>query len=54
LRENTPEEIGRVLARAISDSGLRAVLGKGARAVWEQTFTINNFAEKLHAALGID
>ena len=53
LRENTPEEIGRVLARAISDPGLRAVLGKGARRVWEQTFTMGNFTEKLHAALGI-
>jgi lipopolysaccharide biosynthesis protein len=54
LRENTPEEIGRVLARAISDERLRATLGKGARGVWEQTFTMGHFTKKLHAALGID
>jgi glycosyltransferase involved in cell wall biosynthesis len=54
LQENTPKEIGRVLARAISDDKLRARLGKGARGVWEQTFTIKNFTAKLHAALGID
>jgi glycosyltransferase involved in cell wall biosynthesis/Tfp pilus assembly protein PilF len=54
LRENTPDEIGRVLARAISDPGLRATLGRGGRGAWEQTFTMGNFAAKLHAALAID
>jgi glycosyltransferase involved in cell wall biosynthesis len=54
LRENTPEEIGRVLARAISDDRLRATLGKGAREVWEQTFSMQSFAKGLHAALGIE
>jgi glycosyltransferase involved in cell wall biosynthesis len=54
LRESTPDEIGRVLARAISDAGLRAVLGKGARAVCERTFSMRSFAKRLHAALGIE
>jgi glycosyltransferase involved in cell wall biosynthesis len=38
LRENTREEIGRALTRTISDPGLRAVLGKSARAVWADLY----------------
>ena len=51
LRENTPEEIGRVLARLIADAELRAKLGKGAQSVSQRTFSMRNFTEKLHAAL---
>lgn len=54
LHENTPEEIGRLLTRLISDPGLRAALGKGAREIFERTFTARSFAEKLHAALGLE
>jgi glycosyltransferase involved in cell wall biosynthesis len=54
LRENTPEEIGRVLARAVSDPGLRALLGKGARALCERTFSMRGFIKRVHAALGIE
>jgi glycosyltransferase involved in cell wall biosynthesis len=54
LNENTPDEIGRALTRLISDRELRAALGKGAREVYEQTFSMRRFAEKLHAALGLE
>ena len=40
MHENTPEEISRTLARVIANAGLRAVLGQGARAVYERTFTM--------------
>jgi GT2 family glycosyltransferase len=53
LNENTAEEIGRVLARAIPDPGLRTALGEGAREVYERIFNARRFAEKLHAALGL-
>jgi GT2 family glycosyltransferase len=53
LHENTPEEISRVLARAIADTELRTTLGQGARAVSERTFTPQRFAENLEAALGL-
>jgi O-antigen biosynthesis protein len=51
--ENTPEEIGQVLARAIANPELRAALAQGARAVYERTFTEQRFAQNLEAALGI-
>jgi lipopolysaccharide biosynthesis protein/tetratricopeptide (TPR) repeat protein len=54
LRENTPDEIGRALARAIADPWLRAAFGKGARAVFEHTFSMQSFAKKFQAALGIE
>ena len=44
LHENTPEEIGQFLARAITDAELRVALGQGARAVYERTFTVPRFA----------
>jgi O-antigen biosynthesis protein len=53
VQENTPEEISRVLARVIADADLRTALGKGARAVYESTFTEQKFAEHLDAALGL-
>ena len=53
LPENTAEDVGRVLARAIADPQLRAALGEGAREVYERTFSEQGFAEKLHAALGL-
>jgi glycosyltransferase involved in cell wall biosynthesis len=52
LEKNTPEEIGRVLSSVIVDPELRATLGKGAREVYERTFTVPSFADKVHAALG--
>jgi glycosyltransferase involved in cell wall biosynthesis len=52
LQENTPEEISRFLASAITNPKLRATLGRGAREVYERTFSIQSFAAKLHAALG--
>jgi O-antigen biosynthesis protein len=54
LQENTPEEIGQVLARLIVDPRLRAALGEGARQLWARTFSLQSFAEKLHAALGLE
>jgi SAM-dependent methyltransferase len=54
LHENTPDEIGRVLARVIADPELRASLGRGAREVYERNFSARSFAEKLHAALGLE
>jgi hypothetical protein len=54
LRENTPHEIGRVLAHAIANPGLRATLGKGARQVYKRIFSARSFAEKLHAALRLE
>jgi len=54
VRENTPEEISRVLARVIADADLRTALGKGARAVYESTFTEQKFAENIEAALGLE
>ena len=54
LHENTPEEIGCVLARAIGDPTLRTRVGEGARKVCEHTFSIRSFEEKLHSALGIE
>jgi GT2 family glycosyltransferase len=53
LHENTPEEISRVLARAITDAELRVTLGEGARVVYERTFTPQRFAQNLDAALGL-
>jgi GT2 family glycosyltransferase len=53
LDANTPEEIGRVLARAIKDPDLRATLGRGAREVYERIFSMPIFTEKLLAALGL-
>jgi GT2 family glycosyltransferase len=53
LRENTPEEIARVLESVITNSQLRATLGGGAREVYERTFSVQKFAEKLHSALGL-
>jgi glycosyltransferase involved in cell wall biosynthesis len=53
VEENTAEEISRVLARVIADADLRTALGKGARAVYESTFTEQKFAEHLDAALGL-
>jgi glycosyltransferase involved in cell wall biosynthesis len=53
MHENTPEEISRVLARVIADAELRGVLGQGARAVYERTFTMQRFTENLVAALGL-
>jgi glycosyltransferase involved in cell wall biosynthesis len=53
VQENTPEEISRVLARVIADADLRTALGKGARAVYESTFTEQKFAENIEAALGL-
>jgi GT2 family glycosyltransferase len=53
LHENTPEEISRVLARAITDTELRSALGQGARAIYERTFTEQRFAENLETALGL-
>jgi hypothetical protein len=52
LEENTPEEIARVLSSLIVDPELRATLGKGAREIYERTFTVRSFSEKLYAALG--
>jgi glycosyltransferase involved in cell wall biosynthesis len=54
LRENTPEEIGSVLARLINDRQLRKTLGTGARRVYEQNFTVPVFTAKLFSALDID
>jgi hypothetical protein len=54
IERNTPEAVGRVLARAIADPELREALGKRAREVYERTFSIQNFAAKLHAALGLE
>jgi GT2 family glycosyltransferase len=54
LHENTPEEIGRVLARAIADRDLRTTIGRGGRQVWEKTFSMRAFTGKLQTALGID
>jgi hypothetical protein len=53
LHESTPEEIGRVLTRVIVHTELRRVLGQGARAVYERTFTMQRFAENLDVALGL-
>lgn len=53
MHENTAEEIGRMLARVVADTELRRVLGQGARAVYESTFTTRRFAENLEAALGL-
>jgi GT2 family glycosyltransferase len=53
LRDNTPEEIGRLLGRAIADNELRLTLGQGAREVYESIFTTQRFAENLGAALGL-
>jgi GT2 family glycosyltransferase/glycosyltransferase involved in cell wall biosynthesis/tetratricopeptide (TPR) repeat protein len=54
LHENIPVEIGRVLARAIADPGLRTALGEGAREVYERIFSARSFAEKLHSVLDLD
>jgi O-antigen biosynthesis protein len=54
LHENTPEEIGRLLGSAIASAELRATLGKGAREVYERTFSVRSFAAKLHTALGLE
>jgi GT2 family glycosyltransferase/glycosyltransferase involved in cell wall biosynthesis len=54
LRENTPEEIGVALSRLIADAEFRATLGRGARGVYEHTFTVQSFTKKLHAALGFE
>jgi tetratricopeptide (TPR) repeat protein/glycosyltransferase involved in cell wall biosynthesis len=53
LRENTPEEIGRTLARVISDPELRKMLGRGAHQTYEQNFTVPVFTAKLLSALDI-
>ena len=43
-----------VLASVIASPELRAALGKGARKVYERNFSLHGFAEKLHAALGLE
>ena len=53
LRENTPEEIGRKLARLINKPRLRNLLGRGARGVYEKNFTIPVFSAKLLSALDV-
>jgi glycosyltransferase involved in cell wall biosynthesis len=53
LRENTPAEIGRALARLIGDPQLRKTLGTGARQTYEENFTVPVFTAKLFSALGI-
>jgi O-antigen biosynthesis protein len=54
LQENTPQEIARLLASAITNPKLRATLGRGAREAYERTFSMCSFAEKLNAALALD
>jgi glycosyltransferase involved in cell wall biosynthesis len=54
LQQNTPAEIGRTLALAISDPDLRRQLGEGARRVYERNFTMEIFAAKLKSALALD
>jgi glycosyltransferase involved in cell wall biosynthesis len=51
LRENTPEEIGRKLARLIDKPKLRKMLGRGARGVYEKHFTVPLFRDRLFSAL---
>jgi glycosyltransferase involved in cell wall biosynthesis len=51
LHQNTPEEIGSVLARLISNRQLREALGTAARQVYEQNFTVSLFKVKLFSVL---
>jgi GT2 family glycosyltransferase/SAM-dependent methyltransferase len=54
LRENTSEEVSRVLSRVIADAELRTTLGRGAREVYERAFTMQGFTDKLLTALGLE
>jgi glycosyltransferase involved in cell wall biosynthesis len=53
LNDNTPEEIAEALARLISNPGLRQTLGEGGRQIYDTTFKLEHFGEKLQAALGL-
>jgi glycosyltransferase involved in cell wall biosynthesis len=53
LKENTPAEIARWVARLVADPGFGQALAISAREVYESTFRPERFAEKLHAALAL-
>jgi glycosyltransferase involved in cell wall biosynthesis len=53
LTDNSPEEIGAVLTRLITEPGLRETLALGGRRVYEVNFTPAGFAARLTGALSI-
>jgi GT2 family glycosyltransferase/glycosyltransferase involved in cell wall biosynthesis len=49
--ENSPSEVSKALAKALADTKLRAKLGQGAKRLYQNTFTVSKFKQRLRENL---